>query len=287
LNAPMQEAFDSHGDTYIADSGNNRIQEIAAYSHAQYGIAMTGGDVYTIAGQANGQAGCQCDGRLATSGYLDDPWGIVIDAAGDLYIADTGNNRIQEVPAANGTQWGQTVTAGYMYTIAGAQYGTSGYTGDGGAASAALLNYPNALVMDGAGDIYISDSHNNRVQEIAASTGTQRGQSMTAGDIYTIAGNQYSTSGATGDGGPGGAALLYGVGGLALDSAGDLYIGDGGNNRVQELAAVTRAQWGQSMTGREHLHRDRRRGRDPARRRRAGHRHDHRRGAEPGHRLLQ
>ena len=209
---------------------------------------MTGGDVYTIAGQANGQAGCQCDGRLATSGYLDDPWGIVIDAAGDLYIADTGNNRIQEVPAANGTQWGQTVTAGYMYTIAGAQYGTSGYTGDGGAASAALLNYPNALVMDGAGDIYISDSHNNRVQEIAASTGTQRGQSMTAGDIYTIAGNQYSTSGATGDGGPGGAALLYGVGGLALDSAGDLYIGDGGNNRVQELAAVTRAQWGQSMT---------------------------------------
>src|ERR1019366_540184 len=140
LNNPRQEAFDSRGDTYIADSGNNRIQEIASWSHTQYGIAMTAGDVYTIAGHANGQAGCQCDGLIATSGYLNDPWGISIGNAGDLYIADSGNNRIQEVPAAGGTQWGVSMSAGFMYTIAGNQYATSGYTGDGGAASAALLN---------------------------------------------------------------------------------------------------------------------------------------------------
>jgi RHS repeat-associated protein len=248
LSNPMQEAFDSRGDTYIADAGNNRIQEIASYSHTQYGISMTAGDVYTIAGHANGQAGCQCDGLLATSGYLDDPWGITIDNNGDLYVADSGNNRIQEVAAATGTQWGQSMTAGYMYTIAGNQYATAGYTGDGGAASAALLNNPIALTMDGHGNIYIADSWNSRVQEIAAVTGTQWGQSMTSGDIYTIAGSATGAHGSSGDGGPATSALLYGAGGLALSPAGDLYIGDGGNNRVQELAAATHAQWGQAMT---------------------------------------
>ena len=248
LNNPMQEAFDSRGDTYIADAGNNRIQEIAAYSHTQYGIAMTGGDVYTIAGQADGRAGCQCDGGPATQAYLNDPWGITIDAAGDLYIADSGNNRIQEVPAATGTQWGQSMTAGDMYTIAGNQYGTAGSSGDGAPAAQALLNNPIALTMDPGGDIYIADSSNNRVQEIAATTGTQRGQSMTAGDIYTIAGSATGAHGSSGDGGPGTTALLNGAGGLALDAAGDLYIGDSGNSRVQELAAATRTQWGQAMT---------------------------------------
>jgi trimeric autotransporter adhesin len=248
LNNPMQEAFDSHGDTYIADAGNNRVQEIASYSHTQYGIAMTAGDVYTIAGQANGQVGCKCDGLIATSGYLDNPWGITIDNSGDLYIADSGNNRIQEVPASGGTFWGQSMTAGYMYTIAGYQYATPGYTGDGGPASAALLDNPIALTMDAAGNIYIADSWNNRVQEIAAVTGTKWGQSMTAGDIYTIAGSATGAHGSTGDAGPAASALLYGDGGLALSPSGDLFIGDDGNNRVQELAAATHAQWGQSMT---------------------------------------
>ena len=248
LNAPLQEAFDSHGDAYIADAGNNRIQEIAAWNHTQWSIAMTAGDVYTVAGQGTGQTGSPNDNGQAIYSNLDDPWSIVVDGNGDLYIADTGNNRIQEVPAASGTQWGQSMTAGDMYTIAGSSTGTAGYTGDGGAATSALLNYPNALTMDPAGDIYISDSDNSRVQEIAAASGTQWGQSMTVGDIYTIAGSQTGAHGSTGDGGPAASALLWGAGGLALDPAGDLYIGDGGNNRVQEIAAATHAQWGQSMT---------------------------------------
>jgi RHS repeat-associated protein len=233
LNNPQQEAFDSHGDTYIADAGNNRIQEIASYDHTQYGIAMTAGDVYTIAGQADGQAGCQCDGHLATQSFLDDPMGLAIDANGDLYVADAGNNRIQEVPNESGTQWGQSMTAGYMYTIAGNQYGTAGDTGDQGP----------------AGYIYIADQWNNRIQEIAAATGTQWGQSMTGGDIYTIAGSQAGSSGHTGDGGAATAAFLDLPIGVELDSAGNLYIADLANNRIQEVAAATHAQWGQQMTG--------------------------------------
>jgi trimeric autotransporter adhesin len=245
---PLQEAFDSHGDAYIADAGNNRIQEIAAYSHTQWGIAMTAGDVYTVAGQGDGQTGSTADGGAATASDLNDPWGIAVDPAGNLYIADAGNNRVQEVPAANGTQWGQSMTAGDMYTIAGNQYSSAGYTGDGGPASAALLNFPNALTMDPSGDIYISDSDNSRVQEIAKAPGTQWGQSMTAGDIYTIAGSSTGAHGSAGDGGPATSALLYGVGGLALDASGDLYIGDGGNDRVQELAAANGTRRGQPMT---------------------------------------
>ena len=248
LNNPLQEAFDSHGDIYIADAGNNRIQEIASYTHTQWGISMTGGDVYTVAGQGTGQTGSLADGGQAIYSYLNDPWSIAVDPSGNLYIADTSNNRIQEVPAATGTQWGQYMTAGRIYTIAGSASGTAGYSGDGGSSASALLNYPNALTMDAAGDIYISDSYNSRVQEIAATTGTQWGQSMTAGDIYTIAGQQAGAHGSAGDNTLGTSAYLYGVGGLALDSSGDLYIGDGGNNRVQELAKTTHAQWGQSMT---------------------------------------
>jgi RHS repeat-associated protein len=248
LDNPMQEAFDAQGDIYIADAGNNRIQEIAAYTHTQFSIPMTAGDIYTIAGQADGQAGCQCDGHPATQAYLNDPMGIVLDSAGDLYIADNGNNRIQEVPASGGMQWGQSMTAGYMYTVAGQQYGAAGDYGDGGPAASALLNHPDALAVDKAGDIYIVDSWNNRIQEVPVSSGLQWGQNMTAGDIYTVAGDPNAAHGNTGDGGPAASALLYGPGGITVDAAGDLFIGDGGNNRVQEVPAVTGTQYGQAMT---------------------------------------
>jgi RHS repeat-associated protein len=250
LNDPMQEAFDSRGDVYIADAANNRIQEIASYSHTQYGITMTAGDVYTIAGQADGQAGCSCDGIPSTQTYLNDPMGMTIDASGDLFIADTSNNRIQEVPNENGVQWGQNMTTGYMYTIAGNANGAAGYSGDAGPAGSALLDDPRGLVMDAAGDIFIADSWNSRIQEIYAAGGQNWGNGgWVAGDIYTVAGNVTGTNGNTGDGGPATSALLYGPGGIAIDTAGNLYIGDGGNNRVQEVAAVTHTQWGQSMTG--------------------------------------
>jgi RHS repeat-associated protein len=250
LKAPLQEAFDAQGDVYIADAGNNRVQEIAAYTHTQYGIAMTGGDVYTVAGQALGQGGCQCGNPAgpATGTRLNDPWAIAVGPAGDLYIADTGNSEVEEVPAATGTQWGQSMTAGELYGIAGGWHTSGGDGADGSPAVSSYINRPIALLIDPHGNLYFADQANNRIQEIPAATGTQWGQPMTADDMYTVAGNAGGTGGSSGDGGPATSAYLSATGGLALDAGGDLYIGDGGNTRVQELAAATHAQWGQQMT---------------------------------------
>jgi RHS repeat-associated protein len=248
LKTPSATVSDQAGNVYIADTDNNRVQEIAAASHTQFGVAMTAGDVYTIAGSATAARGSSGDGGAATAALLKRPVGVAVDGAGDVFIADTGNNRLQEVAAATGTQFGQSVTAGDIYTIAGSASGSSGSSGDGGAAASALLNAPAGVAADGAGNVYVADAGNNRVQEVAAATGSQFGQSMTAGDIYTIAGSATGTSGSSGDGGAAASALLNAPQGAAADAAGNIYIADTGNNRIQEIAKATGTQFGIAMT---------------------------------------
>jgi len=238
LYQPLSEAFDGLGDVLIADAGNNRVQEIAAASHTQFGISMTAGDVYTVAGNASGHAGISGDGGLARLAYLSGPEAVAVDAAGNLFIDDTGNNRIQEVSAGTGN----------ISTVAGSASGTAGISGDGHAATSALLSSPQSVALDAAGDIYIADTDNNRIQKVYASGGQSWGQSMTAGDIYTIAGSATGSSGTSGDGRSATSALLSGPLGVAVDAAGNLYIADYANNRIQEVPLTTGAQRGQSMT---------------------------------------
>ena len=239
LFRPACEAQDAQGDVYIADAGNNRIQEIAATDHTQWGITMTAGDVYTIAGSRYGMPGLAGDGLAVANSQLNNPYGIAVDSAGDLYIADQGNNRIQEISASSGTQWGQAMTAGYIYTVAGSATGAGGYIPTPGPATSALLSAPDGVAVDSAGDVYIADSGNNRVEEVYASGGQSWGQTMTAGDMYTIAGNASGTSGLTGDGGAATSARLWSPQSLAFSPAGNLYIGDTYNCRVQEIPATT------------------------------------------------
>ena len=219
----------------------------AAQAHAQVvsGSVAVAPVIDTLAG--DGTAGSLGDGGSATSAELNSPEDVALDSAGNLYIADCNNDRIRVVATTTGTVFGQSVTAGDIYTVAGGG-GTPGtFSGDGGPATSAELNSPEGVAFDSAGDLYIADCGNNRIRVVAAKTGTVFGQSMTADDIYTVAGSS-STGGFSGDGGPATSAELNSPEDVAFDSAGDLYIADWGNNRIRVVAAATGTVLGWGVT---------------------------------------
>ena len=201
LNTPMAVALDSAGNLYIADTFNQRIRKVTS-----------DGNINTVVG--TGTAGSAGDGGPALSARLNYPESIAFDAAGNLYIADTMNDRIRMVSAADGT----------IITIAGSVY--YGFGGDGGPASAAQLNYPKGIAFDAAGNLYIADSFNSRIRMISAADGT----------IRTIAGN--GAFGARGDGGPATSAQLRFPTGVAVDSAGKVYVSDTQNSTIRLLTPV-------------------------------------------------
>ena len=181
-----------------------------------FGRAITAGEIAgcipppmisTVAG--NGAQGFAGDGGPATSANLNGPTGVAVDAAGNLYIADSGNHRIRKV-----------TPAGTISTFAG--NGTAGFAGDGGPATDARLNSANAVATDSAGNLYIADSDNYRVRKVDP-----------AGRISTFAGN--GIEGFAGDGGPATDARLTFMGGLAVDAAGNLYLSDTDNFRVRKV----------------------------------------------------
>jgi trimeric autotransporter adhesin len=239
LYLPDGVAVDGSGNLVIADTFNNRVRVVAARTGTFYGQAMTSGDIYTVAG--NGTQGYSGDGGPATSADLYEPVGVAVDGSGNLVIADDGNNRVRVVAARTGTFYGQAMTAGDIYTVAGD--GTPTDSGDGGPATKAGM-LPDYVAVDAAGNLVISSIA--RVRVVAARTGTFYGQAMTAGDIYTVAGD--GTFGYSGDGGPATSAELNGPSGVAVDTAGNLVIADTLNNRVRVVAASTGTFYGQAMT---------------------------------------
>jgi trimeric autotransporter adhesin len=200
LDDPFGVAFDSTGNLYISDARNNRIRKVTP-----------AGIISTVAG--NGNYGYSGDGSSAIAAELCEPDGLAVDSAGNLYIADTRNDRIRKV-----------TTVGIISTVAG--NGTQGFSGDGGLATAAQLNNPSSIAVDSAGNFYISDTGNNRIRKVTP-----------AGIISTVVGNgNYGCY--SGDGGPAIAARLCGPNGVAVDSAGNLYIADQGNNRIRKVTTV-------------------------------------------------
>ena len=209
LNTPSGITIDGAGNLYIADTGNNVIRKITAAT----------GIITTAAG--NGNPGNGGDGGPATSANLSAPWGVTADSGGNLYIADTANHRIQLVAVATGVI---TTVAGDGVINAN---GAGSYSGDGGPAIAAGLNFPYAVAFDPSGNMYIPDSSNNRIREVSASTGI----------ITTFAGT--GALGFSGDGAAATAAQLYSPSGVAFDPAGNLYIADTQNNRIRKVSSVS------------------------------------------------
>jgi sugar lactone lactonase YvrE len=191
--------IDGSGNLYIADSGNNVIRKV-----------NTSGTITTIAG--NNSKGYSGDSGPAINASLYAPSGAAVDSAGNLYIADAGNNRVREVAA----------TTGIITTIAGT--GTAGYGGDNGAAVSATLNKPSAVVEGATGNLYVLDSGNNVVRLVSSGT------------ITTIAGN--GTAGYSGDNGAATSATLHTPYGLNIDGSGNLYIADSGNNVVRIVSTA-------------------------------------------------
>jgi streptogramin lyase len=204
LGGTNSVAVDSAGDLFLSDSYNNVVREVVKAT----------GDIITIAG--NGTAGYSGDGGPAIDAELANPLGVAVDSAGDVFFADPIYNVIREVVNATGD----------ITTVAGD--GRAGYSGDNGPATAAELNNPCGIALDAAGDLFIAEANNNVVREVVKATG----------DIITVAGN--GTAGYSGDDGPATSAELNGPGSIAVDSEGDVFIGDSGNNRIREFTpAVT------------------------------------------------
>jgi len=192
LSQPGGVFVDGSGNIFIADTNNNRIREVAAGS----------GIITTVAG----------NGGVAAYPSLSQPGGVFVDGSGNLFIADTGNSQIRKLSAG-----GAAVT-----TIAGG--GSFGYYGDGGLATAAALNLPAGVFVDGFGNIFVADTSNNVVRKFTV-----------GGNIATVAGN--STTGFSGDGGPATKAQLYNPAGVFVDTSGNLFIADTGNQRIREVSA--------------------------------------------------
>ena len=233
-------AVDAAGNILIADAGNDRIRVVAAHNGSFYGQSMTAGDIYTVAG--DGTSGYTGDGGPATSAELSSPGGLAVDGSGDLVITDTGNDAVRVVAASTGTFYGQSMTAGDIYTVAG--NGTPGFSGDGGPGTSAQLSDPGQVAVDGSGNLVIADFGNNRIRVVAGTTATFYGRAMTAGDIYTVAGNGTATF--SGDKGAATSAGLDAQG-VAVDGSGNLVIADTANQRIRVVAESTATFYGQAM----------------------------------------
>jgi sugar lactone lactonase YvrE len=203
LNRPCAVAVGPEGDLFIADYSNHRIRKVAR-----------DGTISTLAG--TGEAGFGGDGGPAIQAKLHGPYGVKTDKHGNVYVADQQNNRVRKI-----------TKDGVITTVAG--NGKRAFAGDGGPATEASLIGPDDMLVDDAGNLIIADSGNHRIRKVTAD-----------GIISTVAGtgkpSDKSESTYSGDGGPAVKARLHLPAALALDSAGNLYVGDFLNHVVRKIA---------------------------------------------------
>ncbi len=239
LNYPCGVAF-AAGHLLVSDGFVQKV-------NARTGWLTTPAGAVRSASRARGEQVPLGDGgpaKLAAASAC----GTSVDKAGNLVVADHLDRRIRVVAASTGTFYGQPMTAGHIYTVAGS--GGKGFSGDGGLATRARLRGPGGVAVDGAGNLVIADSHNNRVRVVAAATGTFYGHAMTAHDIYTVASWDRLPAGRR----PALAGRIVLPVGIAVDSSGNLLVSEQGlgvvstDRRVRLVAASNGTFYGQRMT---------------------------------------
>lgn len=198
MSNPTGIGVGQSGNIYIADSGNSTVR-----------LVVSAGNISTVAG--NKSAGYSGDPNLATGAQLNLPYSVAVNTDGSYFIADANNNRIRKVG-----------TDGNINTVVGT--GAIDYTGDGGLGTVALINHPEGLALDTAGNLYFADTGNHVIRKLD-----------TKGIITTVAGK--GTNGFSGDNGKATAAQLNHPEAIALDAAGNLYIADTFNHRIREVLA--------------------------------------------------
>jgi NHL repeat len=204
LNLPGSVFLDSQSNLLISDTGNQRVR------------IVTSGTITTLVGGGTGG-----DGGTAANATFANPYTVAEDAAGDVYVADTANNRVREISAKTGL----------VSTVAGT--GAAGWSGDGGSATGATLNAPSAIAIDSKGNLWIADTGNVVIREV-----------NTAGVITTVAGTPGVTCVAApppacGDGGPATRASFSMPLSIAVDAAGNLFVSDYTAQRIREINGST------------------------------------------------
>ncbi len=272
LHSPQGVAVDSSGNVYVVDAGANNVKELlpgvtcttSLAPATCYAIVVGGGAPAssTWTWTTDGTAGFSGDDGPATQAELNDPLGIAVDSDGNLYIYDTGNYRIRMVPAVAGTYFGQTMTAGNIYTIAGD--GTPGDTGDGGLAVNAEVDIGETLAVGSDGSVYFSDLVSGCVRKIAPDDTISSfacGLGAPLGLAFDPSGNLYVSSvdanrvfqvtpagvvsvfagtgnpGYAGDGGPATAAQFDVPHGVAVAPNGDVLISDRDNCVIRAVSS--------------------------------------------------
>ena len=235
IGHPSGVAVDGHGDIFVAEATAQRVQEVRAGTRTAVTVAGTGA------------AGFNGDALAAHASELDQPTGVAVDAAGDLFIADTANCRVRVLPAVTGTVLGQAVTAGHLFTVAGT--GLCGSAGQGGPLRTAQLWNPVAVAVDVAGDLLVADSGDQSVLLAPVRGGTFWGSAVGAGDIGVVVGGSGGYGPYVADGLPanGPTAELNDPSGLAVSPTGALFVADGFLHVIRVVPSSTGTLLGRTM----------------------------------------
>jgi sugar lactone lactonase YvrE len=240
IGFPTGVAVDRQGVVYIATGTGQRVLVVDP--------GGTHGPRSPTAVAGTGVGGYNGDGQPATGSMLDEPTGVAVDAAGDLFIADTGNCRLRMMPVATSTHFGQAMVAGHLYTVAGT--GVCGSSGRGGSADVAQLDSPVAVTVDAGGDLFVADRGDDEVLELPVSGGMHYGTSIGAGDLGVVVGTggngPYLVDGlpATSE-----AAELNDPEGVAVNATGTLFVADGSMHCIRAVPASSASVFGRSMSG--------------------------------------